>query len=153
MARNVSKRHRGRRESPLDERKEGRTQAQCSWHGMHEIYICTYVCMYRHSAAAEAVTLIAVFSNSKEEELLPVPSVGTRGRSRASRATQPASVVAVWTNEKHGLSGPWASGAKEKEAALGGRERKRKMHEGPRLITRELTRRASSTTSSTWQPA
>lgn len=60
----------------LKERK--RTTAQCSWHGMERGY--TYVCA--HSAAAEAVTLIAVFSNSKE--LLPVPSVGTR-RGRRHR--------------------------------------------------------------------
>lgn len=49
--------------------------------GTKHIYIYTLayryiICKYRYSTSSpEAVTLIAVFSNSKE--LLPVPSVGT----------------------------------------------------------------------------
>ena len=141
----MGKRHRGRRETATGEKKEERKRnvlgTGCTRY--------TYVCMYTHSAAAEAVTLIAVFSNSKEEELLPVPSVGTRGCSRAGECGR-----RVDERETRALSlGRGALVRKRKEKNAGWKRAERKMHEGPRLITRELTRRASSTTSSTWQPA
>lgn len=90
----------------------------------------TYVCT--HSAAAGAVTLIAVFSNSKEE-LLPVQWV----RGNARRAER-AECAHRFVKERGSLG-----------EGEGGGERYR----GLGLITRELTRSISVATSSTWQPA
>lgn len=107
-------------------------------------HICIYtlaykyiICTYRYSTSSpEAVTLIAVFSNSKE--LLPVPSVGTHWARRRT-------YVRVWSTME-GRAGQEQEGEGGAEVQLRGkREREtaaseKGSHSG-QLITRELTRR------------
>lgn len=98
----------------------------------------TYVCT--HSAAAGAVTLIAVFSNSKEE-LLPVQWV--RGNARRAERAECA----------HRFVDGSEKARKKERGSLGEGERGGERYRGLGLITRELTRSISVATSSTWQPA
>jgi len=106
-----------------------------------DAYIQIYIiCAYRHSTfLPEAVTLITVFSNSKE--LLPVPSVGTH---RVRRHGTDYICMYVRADE---CGQPWKEEQdenKRERIAEGKGARSAKSEKGShsgQLITRELTRR------------
>lgn len=105
------------------------------------------MCAYRHSTfSPEAVTLIAVFSNSKE--LLPVPSVGThRARRHGARTyVRMNTSRRVWSTvegragrEQEGKEAGGKGDGRGKGSETG--EKSEKGSHSGQLITRELTRR------------